>query len=283
MWMLLALLSWAASFGVVFLSVAVENSDLVLLGPVFVVAGVVFAVLHGKRKRRNANVTQVTSQPSVRKKWGWIAPTFWALIGVLAVIIIVPIASQAFDPENAPKTQDQKNAEILQVTTEQYEEIRSALESCGASQMEELTHDELLDEAHEPGERAYRLRSNGLRIVLYLHKDGSVNLIRHADINLFEGGQAQSKLTDYYTTDDEENEAILRSEEAVKAILKAPSTAKFPNILHWKFGKKDGQIWAQSYVDAQNGFGAMIRSEFQIIYDDDWTITSFILDGEELM
>ena len=40
----------------------------------------------------------------------------------------------------------------------------------------------------------------------------------------------------------------------------------------------------QSYVDAQNSFGAETRSNFQFVIDmDSDTIQSFIFDGEELI
>jgi hypothetical protein len=63
------------------------------------------------------------------------------------------------------------------------------------------------------------------------------------------------------------------AEDYVKSQLKSPSTAKFPSIL-----KKDAHISSlgnatyriTSWVDSQNGFGAMIRSDFtcQIYFKD---------------
>lgn len=56
------------------------------------------------------------------------------------------------------------------------------------------------------------------------------------------------------------------SQEAVKAALKAPSTAKFPSAVFgqddWRLWKKGDMVTVQSWVDAQNSFGAMIRSKF---------------------
>ena len=69
----------------------------------------------------------------------------------------------------------------------------------------------------------------------------------------------------------------------VKKCLKAPSTADFPNITEWKFKKDKNEIILQSYVDSQNSFGTMIRSEFQIKFSPDGTTASFILDGTEYM
>lgn len=71
----------------------------------------------------------------------------------------------------------------------------------------------------------------------------------------------------------------------VKRQLKAPSTAKFPycseaTIVH------DGNTWTVlSYVDAQNSFGAMLRSEFiaEMEYrpsSDEWYPTNVVIRQE---
>lgn len=58
------------------------------------------------------------------------------------------------------------------------------------------------------------------------------------------------------------------AEDAVKKRLKSPSTAKFPRTIekdkHIKYlGNKEYQI--VSWVDSQNSFGAMVRSNFSVI------------------
>lgn len=71
-------------------------------------------------------------------------------------------------------------------------------------------------------------------------------------------------------------------EELVKSILQSPSTAKFPSDSEWNIYDNINGTIIQAYVDAQNGFGAELRSEFQIIINNG-TITSFIFDGQELI
>lgn len=59
-----------------------------------------------------------------------------------------------------------------------------------------------------------------------------------------------------------------RSERIVKEALKAPSTAEFPSISEWEFrGNLEDKVYAISYVDAQNSFGAMIREKFMIEFE----------------
>lgn len=55
------------------------------------------------------------------------------------------------------------------------------------------------------------------------------------------------------------------TQENVKQLLKAPKSADFPSITNgWSFGRNQYYVAVQSYVDAQNSFGAQIRSEFTL-------------------
>lgn len=61
------------------------------------------------------------------------------------------------------------------------------------------------------------------------------------------------------------------AQEAVKANLKAPSTAKFPwSVEEYQIKEtssdNEGMVlyWVSGHVDAENGFGAQIRSNFVV-------------------
>lgn len=59
--------------------------------------------------------------------------------------------------------------------------------------------------------------------------------------------------------------ALTGAEQVVKEKLKAPSTAKFSSWGETKITKiKDNTYLVKGYVDAQNGFGAMIRSNYSV-------------------
>ncbi|MBI3921313.1 MAG: hypothetical protein HY318_07850 [Armatimonadetes bacterium] len=73
--------------------------------------------------------------------------------------------------------------------------------------------------------------------------------------------------------------AYFWSQEYVKAALKAPSTAKFP----WYSDSfvsdlGGGRFEVRAYVDAQNAFGAMLRSNYTCVVSsttgDHWTLES---------
>lgn len=50
--------------------------------------------------------------------------------------------------------------------------------------------------------------------------------------------------------------------------------------IDWDIRKYEGIVYVFAYVDSQNSFGAMIRSDFSFIFKDGKAI-SFIFDGEE--
>lgn len=76
------------------------------------------------------------------------------------------------------------------------------------------------------------------------------------------------------------------AEYTIKELLKSPSTAEFSGTKAYELSdQKD--VWAvNGYVDSQNGFGAMIRSswEVQLDYRDGkgGEIKSIILDGKKI-
>lgn len=56
--------------------------------------------------------------------------------------------------------------------------------------------------------------------------------------------------------------ATLACENALRGKLKAPSTASFSGGMDTRVSQREG-LWAvEGYVDAQNGFGAQIRSRY---------------------
>lgn len=80
---------------------------------------------------------------------------------------------------------------------------------------------------------------------------------------------------------DRRYEACIFSRELVQEFLKAPSTAKFGECEGLK--NTDGRFIIVSYVDAQNSFGAMIRSKYAWhgrYADKIWDTDYFAFDGK---
>ena len=80
-------------------------------------------------------------------------------------------------------------------------------------------------------------------------------------------------------------DAQVMCQQFIEKQLKAPSTAKFPSSREWKIDHVAGtaDYHASSYVDAQNSFGAMIRSNItcDMTYDAStklWTASKASID-----
>ena len=73
------------------------------------------------------------------------------------------------------------------------------------------------------------------------------------------------------------------TQETVKKLLKSPKSADFPSIDKWNIVKNKYYIGVQSYVDAQNSFGANIRNEFTFIYDMNNKVVYAVFDGEVIL
>lgn len=61
-------------------------------------------------------------------------------------------------------------------------------------------------------------------------------------------------------------DAFAIAEKAVKGKLKSPSTAKFCSVTEATIGCS-GNTWVvRGWVDAQNGFGATVRTQFAVTF-----------------
>ncbi|KQQ99451.1 PEGA domain-containing protein [Deinococcus sp. Leaf326] len=87
-----------------------------------------------------------------------------------------------------------------------------------------------------------------------------------------QAAQARAAQADQASKSLDDGTFIVRCQDAVRAQLKAPSTAKFPGVLEkaaavttYENGNKDWSGW----VDSQNSFGALLRTEFLCEYDFD--------------
>lgn len=94
-------------------------------------------------------------------------------------------------------------------------------------------------------------------------------------------------------TSEERAWLISATKTKVKAVLKAPKTADFPGAIvdsdAWEINKNKNKYTVESYVDAENSFGAQIRSQYTLIFnwngdtDVEPELTSFVFDGEKIL
>lgn len=198
---------------------------------------------------------------------------------VSSIMVTSSACSFSYDPELAKQEIAQMKAD-----TENRKEMIATLEECGVKNPK-IEHDELLDNAHEDGETGYRVSGSGLdNIIMYIGEDGEINSIRYADYDLYKDGELLATVDDYAVSIDEFSTYQVICENAVKSVLKSPSSAKFPLYDHWGCKKEKDTIMISGYVDADNSFGASLRSEFLFtINTETKEIQSFIFDGQEMM
>lgn len=169
-------------------------------------------------------------------------------------------------------------SDATSIELEQTEKALEILEQCGIEQLDLIEHDPILDKEKTKG---YRLESQGVKnIFLYISEAGDIDRVIWSDNDLYKDGEVISRITDYTLTRNEMTNLQISCQDSIKGILKSPATAKFPGIGGWRFGKNKEEVIVQSYVDAQNSFGANIRSDFQFKFQNG-QITSLIFDGEE--
>jgi hypothetical protein len=83
---------------------------------------------------------------------------------------------------------------------------------------------------------------------------------------------------------------ILKSEDIVIGVLKAPATAEFEStgfdVIETNVRGHENLYRLKSYVDSENSFGANIRSHFTVeglLEGGEWKLIKFVFDGETLV
>ena len=227
--------------------------------------------------------------------------TFFGVIFLVIVAFIVIIGSST-------DIQYKSYKNMFAEYSVSYDEVSKIVSNCGFTNVS-ITRDELIDNLWEDGTIGFRIKSDQSRNTTLYIKDNSVYNIRYADIDLYKNGEYLDNeivlgcymhlLTDnffndytnknhlvneknYYISHNEHIKIMLKSQEIINKILKSPSTAKYPLYDQWSIVKNKENITVQCYVDAQNSFGAVGRSYFQIILSNN-VVTSLIFDGKEFI
>ena len=166
-------------------------------------------------------------------------------------------------------TMDSKLKRVAELSDEQEKNIVQVIKDIGIDgNIEKVEHDELLDGLYSETGKGYRISISDSEInnlILYLKENKDIEAINWADINFYKDGEIKDNIKDYTLTSSQRAQYQNRAEELIKSILISPAI-----------------VFMQSFVDSQNAFGAVIRSDFKIKYDTKTaTIISLIIDGEE--
>ncbi len=204
------------------------------------------------------------------------------LAGFVVILLLTAIIIGAVTSGNNSNDYIGKIENTIEVDSTQAKTINDIFISIGLNSFESITNDEMLDGTEGDNSKGYRIKTSfSDNIILYLDSSKNVISVRWADKDFYSNGQALLNFNDYVMTFDEQSDYNVDAQNRIKKLLKSPSSAKFPSINDWKFSKDNGVVTLQAYVDSQNSFGAVLRSEFQIKYQKDGTISSLIFDGTE--
>lgn len=196
-------------------------------------------------------------------------------------------ASASSQPE---KSEEEKMSEEYDVSLEFINELLKVTDQIGISKEKISSITQIENWAN--GER-YTFRYEGYLFTVYVEKDGIVSTIRSDTKDYYRDSSVLADVNNTLITSDQMIQLKIWAEDTVTSVLKAPSTAKFAGSFlnpydGWGFDR-DGDIFKVSgYVDAQNSFGAQIRSEFYLEMNwpsgsDSSITTKFIFDGKQVI
>lgn len=250
------------------------------------------------KTEKTTNVTSVASLPAKKKKK--LGCLFYCSIIILILMTITIVGAvlgndtpssnnntnygnqNAALSTNAPTSFAAKN--INGLSNKQGEKIDKILSQCGLKDASSITAESSLDSRYK-GKKGYILVIGNIKnVFVFLDKKQNVYKITYKNHTLYGKGKVKSTLNDYCMTAEEQDTVRISCEEKIKEILTSPSTAEFADRNEWAFSKNKHTLLVQGYVDSQNGFGAMIRSNFQFEIDRKTNkIKSLIFDGKELI
>lgn len=207
-------------------------------------------------------------------------------IVMVVLLIAVFIWVIAGGDENDSLTDVELLAEECGISAQEAEQIKKDFEAVG---IDDLTGFTEFEGAGVEGMKSFKYTSTTASGTLIITNDGtgySTNYISMgSNIELFDSfdGGVIDNISHYYLSEDEQSLYLYKAEEIIKQNLRSPSTAKFPNWYSgsWGLGRKDDVITVSSYVDAQNAFGAVIRSEFILQFSYSTQLCTYCqFDGE---
>lgn len=203
---------------------------------------------------------------------------------------ILKIEDEKKEKEEQEKLNEEKkeNAKKANISVNAFENMITACETIGI-EYGEISNITAKDDWAN-GKRC-SFDYSGYQFLVYFYQDETVNSINSGTIKFYENGQKVEDLKNRLLTTEEKTQLKSWAEDNIKQILKSPSSAEFPGGLltpfeDWSFSKNATTYTVSSYVDSQNSFGAMIRSQFVITYEwEEGTgkVTSLIFDGEKIV
>ena len=193
------------------------------------------------------------------------------VFGVIALFAIISSPKKEKEPVKPIYEQ-------FEVSEEIYNSYLEIFSKCGISKITKVEKDDTLNngdiayyievEGVEPNKVISPGNTTGNIIYVYKTQKNEISEISVNFIPVYKNGKYINKISAYTKLDvTEKTTCQIICEENMKSLLKSPSTAQFCKYSEYQWSKENGIIKAQGYVDAQNSFGAMIRSTYLLTYD----------------
>lgn len=239
--------------------------------PVFVVVLLILFFIWRKISKKTQNKENKESKGTSKNN------TMTTIV-IIAIVVIVGINLFSIKKSNNIDEQKISLNEQFELTEEQFLEFNETFKECGFSEITKVEKEDTDNngitpfyiemKGIEPNKIIAPGRTEGNIIYIYISPDKKLNEISVNYSPIYKNGKVISKVCAYTKLNVEEKTTCqIICEEQVKKLLKSPSTAQFCKYNEYKWSKENGIILAQGYVDAQNSFGAMLRSNYMLTYN----------------
>lgn len=206
-----------------------------------------------------------------------------AILTIIGLLLFVAVISGGSDDSSASETTTQTTesttitttlavdkdiyalTSISNLTETEAKAILGDLKSVGIQHIESATI--IGEQSNADIGASFNISYDGYSFVLIVI-ERKTDYISTGNLTLFQNGKPVANFNDHVIDSSEKGSYIYYAKEYVLQTLKAPSTAEFPDTLFkisdWSVSRNKDVVTVKSYVDSQNGFGAMIRSEFAV-------------------
>ena len=227
----------------------------------------------GERMPYKSRKKKKRKKPFYKKWW------FWVIAGLLLIGIIGSTGK-----ESDSKVAVEAATAVVTVTPEPTSEPTPEIPNSVLDVADKLG---IGDESFTSEDNGYQC-VYGDTIITFVMDGEVVKSVESGAAIFYSDDAVIFKVVDTVPNSDELRAAQKNTEETVLNSLKAPSTAKFPGdffspYLDWEIVKYENIIIVSSYVDAQNSFGATVRTNFTVKYDisdGNWTVVGFTFGDE---
>lgn len=168
----------------------------------------------------------------------------------------------ASEPEPTPHP-DQSDADRIGYPLEQYISMKEALLSCGVTESE-------IKSVSRIGTHEACLTYGNSYLTISFDNDGRCTRIYNADGEFYNAGEIVQRADDAIISDSQKYILCSYAILDIPSYLKSPDSAEFPSadsFSLWDVTKDSEYYYVYSYVDAQNSYGATIRTYFTATYE----------------